>query len=74
MAALARVKIKERVAKLERFTVPSSRRPEAVVYRRRRCCADLFACANAGHVEIVRGDLGAPVFVWLPDNGRNDAN
>jgi hypothetical protein len=66
------VRIRERVAKLERFTAPHERRPDAVViYRGHLCCADLRACAAAGHVEIVRGDLDAPVLVLLPDNGRD---
>jgi hypothetical protein len=66
------VRIRERVAKLERFAGARERPPGAVViYRGHPCCADLLACANAGHVEIGRGDLGAPVLVLLPDNGRD---
>jgi hypothetical protein len=66
------VRIRERVAKPERFAGPRERPPGAVViYRGRLCCADLRDCVAAGHVEIVRGDLGARVLVLLPDNGRD---
>lgn len=66
------VKIRERIAKLERFTGAHERRLGAVViYRGRPCCADLLTCANAGHMEIVHGNHGASVLVCIPDNGRD---
>jgi hypothetical protein len=46
-------------------------RGAVVIYRGNPCCADLLACANAGHLDVVRGDLGASELLWIPDNGRD---